>query len=175
MRVLLLSRSPGRAEVLARAEVDFVQVAPPFDDPAAADAGLRGVEAAGVFARELASQKLCSCTAAVLRDAGAEGVPAGMWAVAADTVCVGANGRALGKPETAAEAEAMLRGFIDAEHAVVTGLALGRVAETGGVEVGAGVRPWFEVATVAWGGVDAIDLGRYVASARGGARAAGTT
>ena len=26
------------------------------------------------------------------------------------------------------------------------------------------MRPWFEVATVAWGGVDAIDLGRYVAS-----------
>ena len=146
--------------MLDRGEVDFVQVDPPFDDPPAADADLRGVEAAGGFARSLAAEKLASCDAAVLAAAGLD-LPAGTWAVAADTVCVGADGRALGKPETADEAGAMLRGFVDAEHAVVTGLAIGRVRPGGGVAV---ETAWFELATVAWGDIDAIELGLYLVS-----------
>ena len=163
MRVVLASRSAGRADVLAREGVDFVQVDPPYDDPAAAAEGLDGVPAAGSYAREMAARKLASCADVLADTLAAAGIgSAPVWVVAADTVCVGVTGRVLGKPADATEAAAMLQGFADAEHAVATGVALARWDGTAFITPGP--RPWFEIAWVTWGTLDPIDVGRYVAS-----------
>jgi septum formation protein len=112
--LILASRSARRAQLLREAGYAFVQVDPPFADPPQPEShghpeGLT---------MELAERKVRS-----LREAGAfDDFPEGVI-VAADTVCVGIDGRLLGQPATRAEAAAMLGSFLGQAHRVVTGVA----------------------------------------------------
>lgn len=74
----------------------------------------------------------------------------------ADTMCVD-GGETLGKPRDADEARSMLMGFVDAEHEVVTGVAIVN-AQTGEREVFA------DPVTVRWGSVESGTIDRYIES-----------
>ena len=129
MRLVLASRSAGRAGLLDHAGVDFVQVDPPFDDPATAARDLRGTEAVRDAATGLAAAKLASLAGGGATPRVTPHLPRGVWVVAADTMCVGDGGAgaALGKPLDRVEAAAMLHAWAEAPdgHAVVTGVAMG--------------------------------------------------
>lgn len=74
----------------------------------------------------------------------------------ADTMCVD-GGELLGKPEDAHDAREMLMRFMDAEHEVVTGVAI--------VDVKSGQREVFaDPVRVRWGSVDLELIDRYIAS-----------
>ncbi len=74
----------------------------------------------------------------------------------ADTMCLD-GGKLLGKPSSAGEARLMLARFIDAQHEVVTGVAIVN-PQTGQREVFA------DLAVVRWGNVDADAVERYIES-----------
>jgi septum formation protein len=110
-RLLLASRSPRRAQLLADAGYDFEQITPPYDD--SHDTNHDGLPPAA-WATELAQRKAASCD------------PADPPAVVlcADTVCVDPHGRAVGKPASRQDALNIIRGFVSADHDIVTGVAL---------------------------------------------------
>jgi septum formation protein len=107
-QVLLASSSPRRLELLRRIGVEPTVVAPDVDEPA-----LRG-EVTADDVRRLAQWK-----------ADAVPVARDVLVVAADTLVV-VDGRALGKPETTADAETMLRALSGRTHQVLTGVAVRR-------------------------------------------------
>lgn len=113
MRLILASASPRRAELLTAAGFTF-EVA-----PAEIDESLRGGEAPEGYALRVAREK------AEVVAGRFTGQPAVV--LAADTVVV-ADGRILGKPESAAEARGMLRTLAGAVHTVHTAV----VVRTGG-------------------------------------------
>ncbi|MCC7408795.1 MAG: Maf family protein [Phycisphaeraceae bacterium] len=115
--VLLASRSPRRASLLAEAGIPFDQIDPPFADPPspASEAG-----DAITHAVELARLKAESC-------------PKGTGVlIAADTIVVSPDGLLLGQPQDADEARTMLKRLLGREHQVVTGVML--IALRDGVE-----------------------------------------
>ena len=74
----------------------------------------------------------------------------------ADTMCVD-GGEMLGKPKDADEARAMLMGFVDSEHEVVTGVAI--------VDAKSGQREVFaDPVKVRWGSVESGTIDRYIES-----------
>jgi len=110
-RFILASRSPRRAALLADAGYDFEQITPPFDD---SDQTHRAGLSPAAWATELARRKAVSCPA--------DRFPGVV--LCADTVCVGADGRAIGKPASRREALNIIRGFVNNDHKIVTGVAL---------------------------------------------------
>lgn len=107
VRLVLASASPRRRELLAAA--GFL-----FDvDPAHVDESPRGTEPAADYVRRLACQK------AVAVAARHPGRPV----IGADTAVV-VGGRVLGKPESPADAAAMLAELSGRAHEVLTGVAL---------------------------------------------------
>ncbi|MBI3978381.1 MAG: septum formation protein Maf [Chloroflexi bacterium] len=106
MRLVLASASARRRELLSRLGIPFVVC------PVAVDETVQPEEAPDWAARRLALAK------ALAASPGGPGLYLG-----ADTVVV-LDGRALGKPRTAAEAVEMLKALRGRCHAVITGLAL---------------------------------------------------
>ena len=104
-RLILASKSPRRAELLARMGIEFTVCAPEVDEQ------VSGEPAACV--EELARRKA---------HAGAELARSG-WVLAADTL-VFLDGQALGKPKDDGEAAAMLRALSGRSHDVYTGLCV---------------------------------------------------
>jgi septum formation protein len=151
IELILASTSPRRAKMLAEAGHVFVQMKPPFADPPQ-PTGVPGLAGAVSLALEMAERKALS-----LRDAGVFERHPGALLLAADTVCVGADGALIGQPADGADARRMIESFIGVEHDVVTGVAL----------LGAGwarVEPLSDVARVWIGPVDADSLTAYLAS-----------
>ncbi len=114
---ILASQSPRRAQLLTEAGVVFEQRSPPFADPDQPPGHLRGDEAEA-YAAALAEQKANSL---------AELIDGPALILSADTICVDDAGALVGKPRDRAHADVMLRSFIEAEHRVLTGVALLRV------------------------------------------------
>ena len=71
------------------------------------------------MALEMAGRKALS-----LRDAGVFNEHPDALLLAADTVCVGADGSLIGQPADEADARRMVESFLGVEHEVVTGVAL---------------------------------------------------
>lgn len=117
-RVILASQSPRRAQLLAEAGFTFEQRSPAFTDPDQPPRHLRGHEAED-YAASLAEQKAASL---------AKQIDTKALILAADTICVDAAGDLVGKPRDRAHAAEMIRSFIEAEHRVLTGVALLRLS-----------------------------------------------
>jgi septum formation protein len=114
MRLILASRSPRRAELLAAAGFTFEIAPPDVDESTRPDEPPRDyvLRVARTKAEQIARHR---------RQPDA-------LVLGADTVVV-ADGRAMGKPMDAAEATAMLRALSGAVHEVHTGLYLCSAAE----------------------------------------------
>ncbi|MGB0766216.1 MAG: nucleoside triphosphate pyrophosphatase [Phycisphaeraceae bacterium] len=119
--LILASQSPRRAQLLREAGVAFEQRSPPYEDPDQPPEQL-DPDTAEAYALSLAYAKANSLSA-TLRRSG--------LVLAADTICIDARGGLIGKPRDAAHARAILDSFIDAEHRVLTAVALLQVAGRG--------------------------------------------
>ena len=128
-------------------------VDPPFVDPD--EVNHAAGQSAGDHACELAQRKASS-----VANGDAE-LPLPAVILGADTVCIDAKGRGIGKPGTPDAARAMLRSFVDAEHRVATGVCLLRLGRDGAREE---ERCFTETAVVRWGGVSERDLDVYLRS-----------
>lgn len=122
VKLVLASRSPRRARMLREAGYVFEQVDPPFDDPPqpAPAAGAAGASPADL-AMDLAMQKAMSLRHSL---AGLADQAGGAVILAADTICVDAQGRLIGQPQDREAALRILQRFNQSEHEVVTGVAL---------------------------------------------------
>ena len=112
-KLILASRSPRRAALLRDAGYVFDQADPPFDDPPAPNDthGRPPQEEAAALARRKAQS---------LRDATTGHVVI----LAADTICIGSQGGWIGTPADRDDARRMIGSFVNADHEVITGVAL---------------------------------------------------
>ncbi len=110
--LILASQSPRRAQLLRSAGYRPVTAKPLFDDPPQPEGGGRTAEELAV---QLAGQKADSLIAQT---------PPNAVILAADTICVGAQGDLIGQPTDRDNAGDMIRGFMNATHRVVTGVSL---------------------------------------------------
>jgi len=110
-RLLLASRSPRRAKLLAEAGYGFEQRTPPYDDSHDANHDHLPPDE---WASELARRKAASCDPTEF-----PGV-----VLCADTICVDPHGRAVGKPASRIDALNIIHSFVNADHQIVTGVAL---------------------------------------------------
>lgn len=149
--LILASQSPRRAQLLAEAGLAFEQRSPPFADPDQPPGHLRGHEAEA-YAAALAEQKASSLADTLA--ATFSGL-----ILAADTICVDAAGALVGKPRDRADARAMIESFIEAEHRVISGVALLRV---GGGE--RALQSFADTAVVRFGTISAEQLDTYLAT-----------
>lgn len=147
--LILASQSPRRKQLLSEAGFVFEQRSPPFADPDQPPDHLRGHEATA-YAAALAEQKAASL---------AEQLPGPALILAADTICVDEAGDLIGKPRDRVHARAMVRSFIDAEHRVITGVALLRVGGDGSA-----MQSFADVAVVRFGSVSSEQLDTYLAT-----------
>ena len=144
--ILLASRSPRRRELLTAAGVPHVAAAPVFDDSALSPGD---IVSPGHWVTSLAylkawSQSLAHHDSPIV--------------LGSDTACV-LDGRLIGTPADATEAEAMIRAFMDRRHEVVTGVAI--IDRRGGVSQ----RHLFaDQARVDMGRVSDAELDAYLAS-----------
>ncbi len=147
VRLFLASRSPRRRELLQEAGYSFR-----FDHPGVEDSELSpGRVSPAAWVASLAYLKARAGAARAAVGGGMEDVVIG-----ADTACV-MDGRLIGTPRDGAEAQAMIRGFEDREHEVVSGIAL-VCPQTGRRRLGA------EAAKVWVGRIGEARIAEYVAS-----------
>jgi len=144
-RLILASRSPRRAQLLRDAGYRFEAVASPFEDPA--DPQTHSLDDARELAVDLAERK-----ARALFEVGGHGDAV---LLAADTICVGDDGKLLGTPTSEAEARSMLTRFPGRTHDVVTGVAI--YAGNGDQR-----SSFAEAAAVSWGSIETATIEMYV-------------
>ena len=113
MRIVLASKSPRRREILTMLGVDFDVVSANADESS-------DITDPALLVRELALRK-GRATRELLRERGEWN--GNTLIIASDTV-VAAGGEILGKPADEADAARMLRLLSDAEHHVISGIAL---------------------------------------------------
>lgn len=145
-RVLLASRSPRRRSLLTEAGIEHVAHHPGFDDAALVPTGVSAAE----WVTALAHLKAAAGVEL------ARGIDSPRLVLGADTTCVQGT-TFLGTPANAKEAKDMLRAFVNAEHEVVTGVAI--------IDSRTGKR-WLysDSAMVRWGHVSSNTIETYVAS-----------
>lgn len=119
-KIYLASRSPRRGELLGQIGIDFDVL------PSDVDESVLAEEAPEHYVLRLAKEKASVC---VQRLAG-QGLPLRPVLAADTTVCI--DGMILGKPESDADAAAMLRRMSDRWHTVHTAVA---IADNDRVEV----------------------------------------
>ncbi|MEM9416232.1 MAG: Maf family protein [Planctomycetota bacterium] len=157
--LVLASQSPRRAQLLRDAGLAFTQHAPPFADPdQPEETQPHSLPEAEQYAAGLAMQKALSMVQQVEHHA---------LILAADTLCVsmspGMTGTLIGKPTGRADAKAMITGFMNRDHAVVSGVAL--LEMNAGQTVDGSARTAFaETARVTLGGVPDDEIERYLDS-----------
>lgn len=111
--LFLASQSPRRQQILRDAGFAFSVVLPPMDDAHL----MPGKTDARQWATALAYLKAHACEQ-VLQAQGKSG-----YVLSADTVAI-KNDRIVSKPVDAEDARGMLRAFSNAEHLVITGVAI---------------------------------------------------
>lgn len=119
-KVYLASRSPRRGELLGQIGIDFDVL------PSDVDEAVLGDEAPEHYVLRLAKEKALVCVQRLAE----RGLPLRPVLAADTTVCI--DGMILGKPESDADAAAMLRRMSDRWHVVHTAVA---VADRDRVEV----------------------------------------
>lgn len=145
--IVLASRSPRRAELLAAAGIPFEVLAADIDETP------RAGEAPDAYVERLAIEK-ARAVLALINDKPEGLSPPDVLVLGADTT-VTIDGLILGKPESAREATGMLQRLSGRVHDVFTGVAL---ASAGGVHSAVDrTRVWFEPMTDE-------DISWYVAS-----------
>jgi len=115
--MILASRSERRAQLLTDAGYHFVQVQPPFSDPATPDPD-RSADPQRL-AMDLALKKAQSCLSLLPIRGNTPSI-----IVAADTIIVSPQGRLIGQPIDRQDARRILDSLISQTHQVVTGVAL---------------------------------------------------
>lgn len=145
-RLILASQSPRRAELLREAGLVFEQMSPPFADPDQPED--EALDAEG-HAMDLALAKARSLAAVVAGEA---------LILAADTLCVDRDNRLVGKPRDRDHARAMLTGFVNSDHAVVTGVAL----MWAGLSMPREPSVFADRAVVSFGAISAEQIERYL-------------
>lgn len=150
--LILASRSARRAELLRKAGVRFVQVAPPFEDPEQ-PAGPQGV-APETVAVELAAKKARSLIDSSHLEKDCRSVVLG-----ADTVVVAQDGSLLGTPTNEAQAQEILQQLNGVNHHVVTGVAM--LSGSGDL-----IDRLADRASVYLGALSSVQLMDYLASGR---------
>ncbi len=150
--LLLGSRSPRRAELLARAGFVFTAFDPPYADPANPN-DAQSTLGGPALAEQLAQRKAASVLAGDL--------PKKAVLLTADTLVVAPDGGLLGTPETAAEAADMLRVLRDATHVIATGVCLRDRVGDGEEET----ESFVATALVTFGSLDDAMIEAYVAGA----------
>lgn len=124
-RLVLASRSPRRAQLLAELGLPLLTFDPPFADPPQPD---HDPDPHGL-AKRLAIAKGQSLLDSPPYQRQKE--PAD-WIIAADTIVVAPDGQTLlGQPADGADARRMIRLMLKATHQVITGLAIFRVRSNG--------------------------------------------
>ena len=116
--LILASRSQRRTLLLNEAGYRYIQVDPPYQDPPQPNNGDTPIDA-GALAIELAMNKAHSAVNAQLINTKNRCIVIGC-----DTICVSTNGYLLGQPASRDDAKKMIQGFTNAEHDVVSGVAL---------------------------------------------------
>ena len=155
--LVLASQSPRRAQLLRDAGFVFTQQSPPFADPDQPEAEQpHSLPEAERYAADLAMQKAMSMVQVMERHA---------VVIAADTLCVsmspGTEGTLIGKPTGQEDARAMVSGFMNAAHAVVTGVALAEV-NPGQPAADSVITTLADTAVVTFGQVTDAELDRYL-------------
>ncbi|MDF1800356.1 MAG: Maf family protein [Planctomycetota bacterium] len=155
-RLVLGSASPRRADLLAKAGLEFEVL------PAHVGEDFEHREDAEDVAVELALRKA---------EAVAELVAGGpAWVLGGDTVVVLGAGTYLGKPGDEAEAHAMLSSLSGTTHRVVTGVAALRLGPDGAVQASAAQA---EVTSVTMRPIEPTEVAAYVASGEWRGKAGG--
>ncbi len=113
-RIILASASPRRRELLKQAGYEFTVVVPDLDESTFPTEGIEATQ----YAKKLALAKAASVAPAY----------PDRLVLGADTV-VDCQGRIIGKPIDAQDAERITRELFSAPHKVVTGLAIVRVCD----------------------------------------------
>lgn len=150
-RFILASRSPRRRLLLEEMGVAFEAAESGIDDGS--------LEPGACSPRQWVAALAYLKAAAVARS----GAGSGATVLGADTVCA-VDGRLLGQPRDAAEAEAMIRAVEDREHEVLTGVAL----------VSSENRTFLaDVAVVRVGRIGDEAIGEYIASGNWRGKAGG--
>lgn len=158
--VLLASRSPRRRQMLTDAGISHVAEGPGFEDGVLLPPD-HGKTSPEQWVMSLAYLKAWTkASEASMRRRAGEPLPG--IVIGADTACVDGD-RLIGTPTSAAEAEAMIRGFVGKSHRVVTGVALVEVPHA---EFGSRPhrRMFADVATVALGTLSDEQIDEYVRS-----------
>jgi septum formation protein len=137
LKLVLASRSPRRAELLAAAGIEFSVIAADIDETP------RPREDPVPYVLRLAEEKARAVTPEL-----------GSIVLAADTAVV-LDGEILGKPNDAADAVRMLSALSGRTHQVITGICLWRANQF--------VRD-FASTTVWFGALSALEIDEYVAS-----------
>jgi septum formation protein len=110
-KVILASGSPRRKELLERAGVEFQILVPDVDEtPIKKETPQKMVARLSLLKAETVSRM--------------QGEPGPVLILAADTTVVSATGKNLGKPETLAEAHAMIKALQGKRHSVFTAYSL---------------------------------------------------
>ena len=143
-RVVLASRSPRRRGLLHEAGIQHAAEHPGFDDAALQPGNVRPEQWVSSLAYLKAWAKSQETDAEVI--------------IGADTACI-LDGRLIGTPTSAAEAEAMIRAFLSRPHDVVTGVAI--IDRRGG---GQDRHLFAERATVRMGRLTDAQIASYIAS-----------
>ena len=104
-KIFLASKSPRRAELLARLGIEYEILSAEVDETVSG------------------SPEVCVCTLAQRKAAAGAALVSDGWVLAADTL-VFLNDEALGKPADADDAKRMLRALSGKTHRVLTGMCL---------------------------------------------------
>ncbi len=162
--IWLASRSPRRRELLTAADLRHVAEHPGLEDSEL----VPGAVAPRQWVAALAYLK---ASAGAALAAGA--IKERTWVLGADTACV-AGEAMIGTPRDASEARAMLRIFRDAEHEVVTGVAIIELDPRSSVTIVPARRSLFATsAVVRWGSVSDAEIERYLAGGQWHGKAGG--
>jgi len=120
--LILASRSPRRARLLREAGFEIEQQQSPFDDPLTPESTGQTPEQLAV---DLARRKAEALWRTLPHDNDDSDRGPQRVVLAADTLAIAPDRRTLlGTPHTRAEAEAMIRSFLHADHEVITGVCL---------------------------------------------------
>ncbi len=157
--LILASRSPRRAQLLAEAGFALRQVTPAFDDPPQPDHSDNPTQ----LAIDLAEAKARDVAHAIR---GTVHPSRDAIVLAADTICVGHDGSLHGQPADRDAARQMIRSFVLNTHDVVTGVALLRVREDK-------VITFADTVAVTFGPLDKAQLDDYVLGDRWKGKAGG--